>query len=1137
MPPRVAPPEPQLDHSSPFYVHPGDGPSSVAVTPLLTDSNYHSWSRSMKRALGAKMKLDFIDGTLPVPVDAFDPSFRAWNRCDLIRISELQQEIYSLRQDNRSVSEFYSELKQLWEELELYLPIPQCTCRNRCTCEAMRSARNNHTLMHTIRFLTGLNDQFAVVKSQILLIDPLPQMNKVFSQHERQSNIASLDDSKFLVNATRTGKQASGAKRVCSFCGKDNHVVENCFKKNGTPPNMMKKFSASSNDVEGGHDDSPVITTPSISQDQYARLMSLLQSSNLASNDQSASSNQVGSSMMTDLPSAISKLCHTPNYLLTFNDSKCVIQYQRTMKMIGFANEHGGLYYLNLTNKIASVSAIDDSSYPSIPTQALWHFRLGHPSHSRYTWVILMKSKAETRQRVVNLLKMIDTQFSHKVKIVRTDNGLEFMMHDFYSSKGIIHQTSCVESPQQNGRVKRKHQHLLNIARTLLYQSNLPKTYWSYAVLHATYIINRMCTPVLENKSPHEMLHNQLPDLHDLKVFGSLAYASSLSVHRTKLSPRGRKCVFLGYKQGVKGTVLLDLNTKEIFISRNVTHYDHFFPYQTTNSKIHWHYHSNFECEHPSDITSNPPSTDTFCDDTTKTPFIDVTNDIISNVPPSQPSDRPHREKHKPSYLEDFVCNSSTSLEPSSSSGIPYPISSFHSLAHLSPSHTAYIVSLTQHTEPKTYLEACKSDHWIQAMNTKLEALSRTGTWKIVDLPSNVRPIGCRWVYKIKHNSDGSVERYKARLVAKGYTQIEGIDFFDTFSPVAKLTTVRLLLALASIKGWFLHQLDVNNAFLHGDLQEDVYMVVPEGVPCVKPNQACKLLKSLYGLKQASRKWYEKLTSLLVREGYTQSTADYSLFTLNREGQFTALLIYVDDIILSGTSMTEIERIKTILDCNIKIKDLGIVKYFLGLEVAHSKTGISISQRKYCIDLLKDFGLLASKPASTPLDPSVKLHNDDGKPFEDIGLYRRLTGKLLYLTNTRPDITYATQQLSQFLHKPTMTHYKAACRVIRYLKHNPGRGLLFQRNADIQILGYSDADWAASNPLFHERTKHIEIDCHLVREKVQEGMLRLLPIATQDQLTDCFTKALSASKFHQFMIKLGLLDIYQASACGRVLTN
>jgi hypothetical protein len=159
-------------------------------------------------------------------------------------------------------------------------------------------------------------------------------------------------------------------------------------------------------------------------------------------------------------------------------------------------------------------------------------------------------------------------------------------------------------------------------------------------------------------------------------------------------------------------------------------------------------------------------------------------------------------------------------------------------------------------------------------MNDELEALTKTGTWTFVDLPPLAKPIGGKWVYKVKYKSDGTIERYKARLVAKSYNQVEGLDFFDTFSPVAKLTTVRLLLAVASIKQWHLHQLDVNNAFLHGDLDEDVYMTVPDGVTPAKPGQVCKLLKSLYGLKQVSRMWYEKLTSLLILEGYTQSTAD-----------------------------------------------------------------------------------------------------------------------------------------------------------------------------------------------------------------------------------------------------------------------
>nr|ABE88097.1 Reverse transcriptase (RNA-dependent DNA polymerase) [Medicago truncatula] len=293
-------------------------------------------------------------------------------------------------------------------------------------------------------------------------------------------------------------------------------------------------------------------------------------------------------------------------------------------------------------------------------------------------------------------------------------------------------------------------------------------------------------------------------------------------------------------------------------------------------------------------------------------------------------------------------------------------------------------------------------------MQSEITALEQTGTWKIVDLPPAVKPIGCRWIFKIKHNVDGSIERYKARLVAKGYNQIEGLDYFDTYSPVAKLTTVRFIIALASINHWHLHQFDVNNAFLHGELQEDVYMIIPPGVPHSHQDEVCKLNKSLYGLQQASMKWYEKLTNILISTGYKQAASDASLFIKHTHSSFTILLVYVDDVILAGDTLSEFNTIKGVLHDAFKIKDIGQLKYFLGLEVAHSKSGISLCQRKYCLDLLEDSGLTGSKPMNTPSDPSIKLHNDSAPSFPDIPAYRRLIGRLLYLNTTRPDITYIT---------------------------------------------------------------------------------------------------------------------------------
>jgi len=212
---------------------------------------------------------------------------------------------------------------------------------------------------------------------------------------------------------------------------------------------------------------------------------------------------------------------------------------------------------------------------------------------SRYTWLTLMKTKAKTIKHIVDFITLIENQFSCQVKIIRSDNGPEFLMPTFYSSKGILHQRSCVETPQQNARVERKHQHILNIVRALLFQSNLPKQFWSYAAIHAVLIMNRVTSPIIDNNTPYFLLHKQTPDLNQLKVFGSLVFSSTLQANRNKLASRARKCAFLGYKHGMKGVVLIDIHNKEIFVSRNVTHHENIFPYQPVSSPPLWHYYSN----------------------------------------------------------------------------------------------------------------------------------------------------------------------------------------------------------------------------------------------------------------------------------------------------------------------------------------------------------------------------------------------------------------------------------------------------------------------------------------------------------------------------------------------------------------
>ncbi|XP_019236843.1 PREDICTED: uncharacterized protein LOC109217069 [Nicotiana attenuata] len=295
----------------------------------------------------------------------------------------------------------------------------------------------------------------------------------------------------------------------------------------------------------------------------------------------------------------------------------------------------------------------------------------------------------------------------------------------------------------------------------------------------------------------------------------------------------------------------------------------------------------------------------------------------------------------------------------------------------------------------------------------------------------------------------------------EGYTHQAGIDYTETFSPVVKMTTVRSLIVVAVKKGWHMSQLDVNNAFLHGDLNEEFYMEVPQGLAVDNSELVCKLNKSLYGLKQASRQWYAKLTKALCSRGYAHSMYDYSLFYKKTKNSTVYIAVYVDDIMVTGTDTMEIEELKTFLNDSFKIKDLGRLHYFLGLEVLYKTDGVIISQRKFTLDLFKEYQCMDHNSFASPLDLTIKLRAKEGEVLTDPTYYRKLLGKLNFLTNTRLDITYSVQNLSQFMDDPGQPHLKAAFHLLRYLKVDPTLGIFLSKDADYTIKAYCDSDWVA----------------------------------------------------------------------------
>ncbi|PKU65026.1 Retrovirus-related Pol polyprotein from transposon TNT 1-94 [Dendrobium catenatum] len=624
---------------------------------------------------------------------------------------------------------------------------------------------------------------------------------------------------------------------------------------------------------------------------------------------------------------------------------------------------------------------------------------------SKFTWVYPLIHKSDVFSKFIEFQNYAERQFSRRIHILRTDNGGEYINNKFKTlcnHNGIIHQTSCPHTPSQNGVAERKHRHLIETTRALLLQASVPQALWVDTLLTATYLINRLPSPNTHQKSPYKILFNRTPDYTHLRVFGCLCYPWLKPYSNNKLSRISTPCVFIGYPISQKGYRCLDPISNKVYTSCNVIFDETQFPFsntaQGTNSHSDNHTvtpplllvpttHLPSHLKPTQHATYHPPNTSSTTDSTfPTTPDSHSNTASITNTAPNT--------------------NISQAAQPADNSGQP----THHMITRLKsgnskPKQIFDLLHSTHTDEPTTYTQAAKSEKWRQAMSQEFQALQTQGTWELVPPAKHQNILGCKWTFRTKYNSDGTVARYKARLVAKGYNQEHGIDYTETFSPVAKMPTVRILILIALHYNWTIHQLDVSNAFLHGSLSDIVYMQQPQGFQdALHPNYVCKLKKALYGLKQSPREWYSTLSNHLTRYGFTISTSDYSLLTYNSGNVQLYVLIYVDDILITGNSPTEINRLFSNLQSTFQMKNLGSLSQFLGIQTIKTSTGLLLHQQSYARKIIERAGMSNSKPVSTPMACKHSVRDNSNVEFSNPILYRQLVGSLQYLTLTRPDI-------------------------------------------------------------------------------------------------------------------------------------
>eukprot|EP00253_Pinus_taeda_P030298 PITA_30298 len=545
-------------------------------------------------------------------------------------------------------------------------------------------------------------------------------------------------------------------------------------------------------------------------------------------------------------------------------------------------------------------------------------------------------------------------------------------------------------TPQQNGVAERKNRTLKEMANCMLQSKGLSLSFWAEAIDCANYIINRTPTKVLKNITPEEAWSSIKPDVSHFRVFGSEAWAHIPDEKHKALEPKSEKCTFVGYSEDVKGYRLIPFKSKNVIIRRDVK------------------FDENKSACEPSPVDVPPlPISSTFENISSS----DDESEDDNPPPPSQDPQLPIWVRATRDAAGDLAGD---------------PTDQRRTRSQFERASSLLAQAPVNH-DPDTFSEASGHPHWEVAMNEEYHSLLANDTWDLVPLPKGSKLVRCKWVYRTKYGPDGKVDKHKARLVAKGFSQVEGIDYTETFSPVAKMNSIRFVLSLAASLKWEVHQMDVKSAFLHGDLHEEIYMEQP-----------------LASSKQTPALCYY----------------DNTVYTKKVGNSLIILVLYVDDFILTGIDPNLINHVKSNLKKKFEMTDLGHLHYFLGLQVLQSKEGISLSQSKYACDILRHFHMEDCKPAPSPFQSGVKLSVSCTSPEVDATLYRQLVEKLLYLTHTRPDLSFAVGLVARFMQNPRESHWKAAKRILRYVRGTVQFGIHYSAKAAPLLVGFTDSDWA-----------------------------------------------------------------------------